>query len=345
MTPHSSRLLRQILVAVFLVTSLLLLTIFNATKPRILVLHSLSQASSWTSAMDAGFNKVLASNRMPVSVTRDYLNLDILADGVDTQVLTAAVGRKIEQFDPHVLIAVDDETSELVARHYVGRRDMKILYTGLMDEPESYGYTASSGVWGIREQLPLQAMNRLLEQMHPTKSLNIAVVGVDDLTGRAEMEQVLRYDWGHHRIKAQALVGNFEAWRAFVSGPARGADILLVLTTDKIPAVPGSRRMAPEADVNAWTEQHAVPLPMGVRASYVRFGGGLAVSSSPTELGAKAMEMALRQLANPEQRPSASSQVNSSYDISIRRSAWVRRGFKPPEIYLEAARAAGQLYP
>ena len=336
---------RLVLVALFLGASLLLLTTFNATKPRVLVLHSLSQASSWAHAVDVGFNQVLATNRMPVTVARHYLNLDILAEGVDAQTQVAAAHRKIDVFDPHVLIAVDDETSELVARHYVGRPDLQVLYTGLMHAPERYGYTASSGVRGIREQLPLNGIARLLEQMHPGQSLQIAVLGVDDLTGRAEMEQVLGHDWGPHRLGAQALVPNFEAWRAFVLGPARSADVLLVLTADKIEDAPGSRRIAPEAEVSAWTEENAGPWPIGVRASYVRMGGGLAVSAPPGELGALAMALALRRLADPGHVPATPSQGTEAYDISVRPSALARRGRVLPQIYLEAARGAGRLYP
>lgn len=336
---------RLVLVALFLGGSLLLLTTFNATKPRILVLHSLSQASSWAQAVDAGFQQVLAANRMPVTVARHYLNLDILAEGVDSQTQAAAARRKIEGFDPHVLIAVDDETSDLVARHYVGRPGLQLLYTGLMHAPEGYGYGAGSGVWGIREQLPLHGIDSLLAQLHPEQSLQIAVLGVDDLTGRAEMAQVLRHDWGRHRIGAQALVPHFEAWQAFVQGPARSADVLLVLTADKLQAAAGSRRIAPEAEVSAWTEAQATPWPIGVRAAYVRMGGGLAVSAPPAELGALAMALALRRLADPGHVPPAASQGTEAYDVSVRPSALARRGRVLPQIYLEAARGAGRLYP
>lgn len=337
--------LRLTLVTLFLGASLLLLTTFNATKPRILVLHSLSQTSSWASAVDAGFNQVLGANRMPVTVARHYLNLDILAEGVDTQTQAAAARRKIDSFDPHVLIAVDDESSDLVARHYLGRPGMQVLYTGLMHAPERYGFSVGSGVWGVREQLPLHGIDNLLKQLHPAQSLAIAVVGVDDLTGRAEMAQVLSHDWGRHRIETQLLVPHFDAWRAFVQGPARNADVLLVLTADKLKATPISNRIAPEAEVSAWTEAHAAPWPIGVRAAYVRMGGGLAISAPPGELGALAMALALRRLADPRHVPPDLSQVTEAYDVSVRPIALARRGRALPQIYLEAARGAGRLYP
>lgn len=294
--------------------------------------------------MDAGLNQALSLNRMPVAVARDYLNLDILSEGVDTKVVAEGIHRKIHSFDPHILIAVDDETNDLVARHYVKRSGPKIIYTALMHDPQRYGYTAESGVWGIREQVPVHGISKLFEQLHPGQALRIAAIGVDDLTGTAEMDQLLNHDWGRHRITSHALVAHFEAWKEFVRALPSDIDVLLVLTIDKIPAGPRTQGMAPEADVSAWTEANSSAWPIGIRASYVRMGGGFAISAPPTELGAMAMELALKRLASSDFVPASSSQTTESYDISARRSALARRGIVIPEIYLESARGAGKLY-
>lgn len=333
------------LIAIFLAGSLLLLTHFNASKPRILILQALSKESSWSSAMDEGLSQPLLRNRLPVAITREYLNLDILSDGADTKAIADSMHRKIDRFDPHIVIAVDDETNDLVARHYAGRARPQIIYTGLMHDPSRYGYVADSAVWGIREKIPVHGIATLLDEVFPDGGVRIAAVGVADLTGSAEMAHIVNHQWGNNRLVAHRLVTNFEAWKNFVNDVGRQADVLLVLSVDKIPAVADSKRMALEADVIAWTEQNSKAWPIGVRASYVRMGGGVAISSPPSQMGAMAMELALARLSQPQFIPAAQSQTTLSYDIAVRRSALARRGIVLPAIYLESARSGGNLFP
>lgn len=336
--------LRLALIGTFLGASLVLLSLFNASKPRIMVVHSLNSASSWTSGVDRGIDQVLARNRLPVLVQRDYLNLDILSEGISLQTVTAGVRQRIDRFDPDILIAVDDESSDLIARRYVNRNRPKIIYTSLMHPPERYGYTPESGVSGIQEELPLNGIGALLDQLFPADALNITVLGVSDLTGTAEMAQILRHDWGRHRIVSHALVRDFESWKSFVHESAKGSNLLLVLSADKVPVRANGHDMASETEVIGWTERNAHAWPVGVRASYVSHGGGIAISASPNQLGAMAIEFALEQTTKTAQASTFKRMHSSSYDVSVRPSALSRRGITLPTIYTEAARGAGRLY-
>lgn len=345
MTNRFKSSLRFALISIFLVGSLILLTYFNASKPRILILQALSKESSWSKAMDEGLSRPLLYNRLPVTVTREYLNLDILSDGADTKALAETMRRKIEQFDPHIVIAVDDETNDLVARHYIDKTRPQIIYTGLMHSPSRYGYSDQASVWGIREQIPVHGIATLLNEVFLAGGVRIAAVGVADLTGSAEMAHITQHDWGRNQLVAHRLVTNFEAWKSFVIEVGQHADVLLVLSVDKIPAVANSKRMAPEAEVINWTEQNSKAWPIGVRASYVRMGGGIAISSPPSQMGAMAMELALARLSQAQFMPTTQSQTTSSYDIGVRRSALARRGINVSPIYIESARSGGHLFP
>ena len=336
--------IRLALAGIFLLTSVILLTLFNVNKPRIMIIHSLSNESSWTAAVDQGFDQVLAHNRLPVVVMREYLNLDILSEGVDLQTFSSEIRQRIDRLDPDILIAVDDETSDLVARHYVSRGRPKIIFTSLIHPPERYGYTPEKGVAGIQEELPLNGIGELLVQLFPTHALTISVLGISDLTGTAEMAQILQHDWGRHRIVRHALVQDFDAWKAFVEDGSKETDVLLVLSADKVPAKANGHQMTSETEVVAWTERNARAWPLGVRASYVSHGGGMAVSPSPSQLGAMAMKLALEQAPQQEHATSPKLLRSSAYDVSVRPSALIRRGIQLPTIYTEAARGAGRFY-
>ena len=329
----------------FLFATLLLLTVFNAYKPRILVVHSLSKESSWSSAVDVGIARALANNRLPVSVSREYLNLDILSVEGDLSRVLQEIRHKISAIDPHVLLVVDDETSHLLGRHYVDHEDIKLVFAGLMQEPEHYGYSETKGVIGVREPAPLAPIVAVLDEVGAGAPMKIAVLGIDDITGQAEMKQVLNFDWGKHHLLAHALVPHFEDWKQFVSGPAQGADALVVLSIDKVPEKSQGLATVPESQVVGWTESNSKPLPIAVRDSFVQMGGGLAISVPPSELGELGLNMALARLAETKQSSELDTITTVAFDVSLRQSVLEKRKVELPEIYRQAARAAGRLYP
>lgn len=327
-----------------LVVGIILLMVFNASKPRILIVHSLSRASSWTDLVDQGIKAAQIKNRMPVSVSREYLNLDLLSVDADVGALTSRMRQRIDATNPAVLVVVDDEASNLIGRHYVGRPGTSVVYTGLLGDPGYYGYAASSMVIGIRELLPLSAMATMIDHLHPGRPARIAVVGASTQTGLAEMQQVLAHHWAPHQIIASQSVPHFEAWMDFVKGPASTADVLIALAMDNLSQDSKQTRSILEEQVASWTEQHAKPLVIGSRASFVRYGGGLAISGPPIEYGRSAFELALKRLGNVHYAPEGGSITLDSYDISMRLSALDLRGIRLPTIYREAARSSGNLY-
>ena len=342
--PWRSRLLVAA-VSLFLLGGMASLTLLNLSKPRILIVHSLSRESAWVESVEGGVRSALSTNRMPLSVSYDYLNLDILTDGADRATLESSVRRRIDAADPHVLIVVDDESSDLIGRHYTGKPGLSLIYTGLIDDPTRYGYAPNSGVMGMREALPLKALTQLLDQTFEGRGLKLAVLGADTLTGRAEMRQVLAHAWAPHQLVASEVVPHFEAWKAFVQGPAREVDVLIVLSMDTLALNAQTTQSVAEKLATVWTENESIPLVIGVRQSYVRLGGGLAVSSPPSEFGHAAMAMALHRLQHPAAVPSTDVKSSTSFDISVRSSVLKRRSVRLPDLYREAARGAGYLYP
>lgn len=342
MSPRA-RVLRG-LIGLFFAGGLMMLIVFNSTKPRIMVVHSLSQESSWTGPVDKGIQAALTASRVPVSMVSDYLNLDLLSEDADIEAIASGVRRRIDAIDPHVLIVVDDETSNLIGRHYTGRAGMSVVYTGVLGDPINYGYGDSTRVVGIREILPLKAMNALLGYVHGSRPARIAVVGANTLTGLAEMQQALAHAWAPHEIVASESVPHFEAWKRFIDGPARAADVLIVLTMDHLARDVTQVRSVPEEEVAIWTARNATPLAIGIRTSYVRYGGALAVSAPPIEYGRAAVELALKRLIEPRFAPEGGSLTLDDYDLSMRLSDLERRGIELPGIYREAARGAGNLY-
>jgi hypothetical protein len=337
--------LLQFAILLFLVGGMTVLTVFNANKPRLVVVHSLSKASSWTAGVDQGIASALSASRLPVSVTVDHLDLDILSSEADLQVQSRRLMNRIDAIRPDVLLVVDDETSDLIGRHYAARGKPVVVYTGLIGDPAQYGYRASQSVFGIRELLPLQALVTVLEVVHGQKPLRLAVLGSSTPTGKAEMEQFLSHNWRPHEMVVSMLAADFEAWKTFVDGPAQQADVLVLLSMDNLSRTRYDGRSVPEAEVAKWTEIHSKPMPIGTQSSYVRLGGGLSVSPPPFEYGKRGAQLAIRLLENPGITPLEAHISLDAYDISLSQTTLAKRGVSLPKIYQEAARGAGQFYP
>lgn len=314
----------------------------SMTKPRILVLQSLSQDSGWTQRIERGMQEALRQNKQPVAVDFHYMNLD--TDGTQTNVAVAAALRAIGALKPDILIAVDDESNKLVASQLNPTSRPALAYLAILEAPATYGYGPKTRATGLEEQVPHEAIIDLLAELESSQSLQIAIIGVDSATGNAEMKRLLASDWQQHTIGPTSLVKTNQQWRDFVLNAAHQADVLLVLDTDMLQTEePGV--LAPVSEIIQWTETHAKPLPIGIRENYVTHGGGVAISAPPSVYGKLAMQMALQWL-NDGIHSSVPPSIQVPYFyVSLRKSALKKRGIEPPLVYQELARSTGGLYP
>jgi len=332
---------KNLLIGGFLVAFVVLLGFFNATKPRILVLHSAAAESSWARQMDRGMREVLEVNRRPLSVEWHYLGIGSPAAARRVEEARAGARRAIARFNPDVLIAVDDEANELVAREYVGRERPWILYVSLNRPPGDLGYAGAANVSGIAEQLPLAAVRDAVTDLFPGRTPTLAVIGVDNETGRAEMAQVREFDWSPLVAGDAALVATAEDWQAFVQTVA-GADVLLVLGTHDLSGEGGV--VVSAAEINRWTQENAQPLPIGTQVNFVEDGGGLSFSPPPDDYGAKAIRLALDWLDDRDTPGAPAPVVSDHFEVAVRPEVLAARGVVLPPIYLEAARENGTLF-
>lgn len=339
------RTIKTLLVIACLLSFVLLLGFFNETKPRILVLHSASQQSYWAGEFDRGMRSAMTNNRRPISV--EWMYLDVTAPMASRRIeqSKAEARRAVDRIDPDVLIAIDDETNFFVARDYVGsdyasRRVPRILYVSLDRPPARYGYQGAPDVSGIAEQMPFAAVRDAVTGLLPGPAPTVSVIGVDTVTGRAEMNQVHAFDWGPVKVAATQLVSDAAGWRDFVT--ATTSDVLLVLSCQDLPDGDGSVFTA--ADAARWTQEHSTALPIGTQVDFVHDGGGLSFSPPPDYYGEQALKLALDWLDDRNGPGPPQPVVSAHFEVAVRQSELVRRGITLPPIYLEAARENGTLF-
>lgn len=334
----------QLLISVTIVAFFGWVFLFSSSKPRILVLHSLSETADWTVRIDQGIKDTLRGNRTPVTILYHYMGLDESGSEASIRGAVQSAQRSIQREKPDIIISIDDESNTLVTSRLDSANRPAVLYLATLQPPEHYGYSKDSRATGIEESIPATAIIDLLDTIYPGRNLKIAVIGVDDVTGQAEMHRLQSSHWGQHLVGPRQLVRTMAQWQAFVTEAANKADILLVLSAEMIEGdAPGE--YVPEKEIISWTERHAMPLPIGIRQSYVRYGGGLAVSSPPTVYGRMGMQMALQWIQHGMAKPPQPRARISDFNVSMRTQALEVRGIKVPAVYRELARASGGLYP
>ena len=328
------------LVIAFLVAAAVLLGLFNETKPRILVVHSNSRDSDWVAQMDRGMRAALKDNRRPVNV--EWLYLDAVAPAARDRndQVRSEVRRAVGQLDPDVVIAVDDEANSLISKEYLGRESPRILYISLDRPPADYGYVGAPNAAGIAEQLPFTAIRDAATALFPGRRPTATVIGVDNITGRAEMAQMRQTDWGPVTITDTALVSTAAGWRDFVT--ASRSDVLIVLSVQDLPGENGAEVTVPE--IVRWTQENSRPVPIGTQVDFVKDGGALSFSPPPDDYGRRAIALALDWL-DERRTPGPPAPVESPhFTVSMRRDALAARGLTLPSVYTEAARAGDTLY-
>lgn len=333
------RAVKTLLVVACLLSFLALLGLFNESKPRILVLHSAGQQSPWTQEVDRGIRAALGANRRPVTVEWMYMDVTgpdaARAEGPAQAEARRAIGRE----DPAVVIAVDDEANQLVARDYVGRAQPRILYVSLDRPPADYGYPGAPNVSGISETLPFAAIRDATVALFPGRSPSVSVLGVDNITGRAEMAQAKAFDWGPVKVDGAQLVSTAGAWRAATS--AARSDVLVVLSCQDLPD--DGDGVFTAADAARWTQDNAPALPIGTQVDFVPNGGALSLSPPPDDVGYKAVQLALDWL-DERATPGPPMPLESAhFQVAVRRDGLATRGISLPPIYIEAARESGTL--
>lgn len=361
--------LRGILIALFAIGGLLTLVWFNLNRPRILVVHSGSERGLWVKDVDRGMDQQLERNRRPIQLERHYLRLD--EPGLSPETVRLRVEdaqRAVARLRPDILIAVDDEANQLVAKDYLGLGSPKLLYLSIDQPPEIYGYRDQKQVTGISEELPLAAVSKVLGDLQPTdvqtsgseqasvairfpekllvpqRSLRVAALARDSETGRAELAQVKQFDWSPHQLGPVKAVNSLVEWQDAVRALAGEADVLLVLSYRGLQRSPDSPELVPGPELAKWLEDESVPLPIGLHVDYVVDGGGLSLAPAPTNYGSNAMQMALEWLEPARKGALPASRRSPHFDVALRIARLNVRGLSLPPIYAEAARAGDDFY-
>ena len=341
---HMKQGVRGVLVAGFLLIAFVLLAGFHWSKPRILILHSFDQTVRSVIRTNEGINRVLASNRQPVTVRWHYLDMNRLPDEPARQLAAAAALRGIEQFGPDIIIAVDDEAQQYVAYRYADHPKIKLVFTAIDQAPDAYGYLGKNNVTGISEVLPLDAIRETLLSVRGGQAAGIAVLTSRTPTGMSRLHQIESFNWAPHKVAAIHALQDFAMWQDAIKHMAGNVDVILVLSHHGLQVSKTNAALASGTEVTRWLNEHARPLSIGASPEYVEDGGVLAVYPSAEEMGELAAVYALNWL-KARSRKDLPFIESAHFRIGLRESMLSDRKVTLPKIYREAAYLENLYYP
>lgn len=342
--------LDRLMAFLFVVITLVLFGWYNMTKPRILVLHSYDPDYAWTRDVNIGLNREF-TDRYRYQLNWYYMDTKRHPSAAFRKTAGIAARNAIKQFDPDVLIAIDDDAQEFAAKYFVNDSHMKIVFAGINKKAEDYGYDKASNVTGILERLPLSAMSETLSSIERFKNLDhpirIAYLGDKSGTVAGDAEQIKQFDWSPHHLVGEYFVQNFSEWQAKVNQLQAQADIILVtgyrglLEGDSLPNLPTNTTRIPlvnPAAVVTWTEKNsAIPLFSG-NGFYTEDGGMLAIGTSPYEQGEQAAIYALALALNHKTARDLPVLTSQQFIVSMNGTLLLEKQIVLPHVYEAAAR-------
>jgi len=315
---------------------------FNHQKPRILVLHSYTEAGLWEQAFNRGVQAELTKNLAPISVRWHYMSFTNEVGKTDWDDAGKQARQIIDSYRPDVLMSIGEEAQEYVGRHYAGQANIRIAYA-TSEDPAKYGYQTAHNVTGVKEVLPLAQIVEVLRQLG-RPSLRIRVLGMDDPTGQAERDQVQEFSWSPHRLMGVQLVSSFSAWKTAVRAAAQDADVLIVLSFNGLSVSATNPRPVDNGALSAWTEHESKPLVIGIRVPFVAGGGALAVVPSAEGLGGQLARQTLGLLKRSPGNALPPPEDSVDFLIALRPERLAARKVALPAIYTQAARASHTLF-
>lgn len=335
------RKLQHAVAGAFALCCLALFAWWNATKPRVLVLHSYDTEYAWSREVSVGLHRVL-DRKNGYSIRWHYM--DTKRHPWPDFLRRAGIGaqRVVEQWRPDVVIAIDDDAQKYVMKSYVNDPKIRIVFAGINGDIGAYGYDRAPNATGIVERVPWSAIREtLLGSSLAGRKSEIRVLHLGDLSESVahDAEQSRHFDWWPLKLAGVHLVETFDEWKARVRAAEGNADVILISNYRRLVDASGSKRLVDPKEVVAWTEANSKLPLIGLNGYYAEDGGMLSVAASPYEQGEVAAGMAVRILdkrASPDTIP---VETTRQFIVSIRAASLAARDIRLPVFYESFARA------
>lgn len=262
-----------------------------AQEKKLLIVHSYHVGYAWVDTIDRGLDRSLQD--CAAHIERFYMDTKRNTTEEWRAEVAVLVRRKLADFEPDVVITVDDAAQALFAKDYAGLDDApQFVFCGVNAEPEEYGYPAAN-VTGILERIAaVQSIELLMELVSGINTL--AVFADDGITSNSVLPYMQTLE-----LPVQVISYNqpstFDEWKASIISSQSSADAILVITYHTVKLNSDGMSMDPK-EVIAWTIANITKPTVGVFPFAVEDGVLCGVVESGEEHGEEAGSIAKQML-------------------------------------------------
>jgi ABC-type uncharacterized transport system substrate-binding protein len=257
---------------------------------KVLVVHSYNQKYEWASTISRGIKRVFESEK-DITVETFFMDTQYILSE-EKRISAGQKAREIiTQWDPDLVITVDDNAQEYCGKFYSGKTRPLIVFCGVSRPIESYGYPAVN-VTGITEISTLKkAVDFLDQRIIPFK--NISIISDDSPISeylvsmtRKEMTALGK------KVVSSEMAGTFSEWKFAISAFQKNkSEAIFVAFYNDVKGNDGKNTSSKE--VIKWTVENSRIPVFGLSADIVDNGALFCVTGSGLEQGQEAAKIAL----------------------------------------------------
>jgi len=330
----------KVLSLIFLILFVIFLIYLNLNKPRIFIVHSYDTDYSWVVDINIGLNRIF--QKYSYNIRYYYMNTKRNPDKNYIEKVGNSVIKMIKDWEPDILIAIDDNAQEYVAKHFINNPKMKIIYSGVNANPQIYGYDKANNVTGILERLPFNAFKEVFLQILPPDKRRIMHIADASETSYFIQKEIEELNWYPLILKKTILCKTIQDWNNAIEYSQQNADILFITHYHTIKDNHGIV-IKPSKIIELTESKLKIPA-IGSWGFFVEDGGMMAVAVSPYEQGEEAAKIAVEILEKKHDIQNIKPIVSRLFVIYIRKDSIIRRNLKLPTLIEAFAKATNNFY-
>ncbi|MCZ7647514.1 MAG: hypothetical protein M5U26_20030 [Planctomycetota bacterium] len=270
-------------------------------RPRILVLHSYYTDYAWVKDIDVGIKRGLANR--PYNVRYHYMDTKRHPFPEFMEKAGVTARRMINEWQPDIIIAIDDNAQKYVAKHYIDDPSKVILFSGLNAELQDYGYDKAKNVSGIIERIPYDAARDIYLQVLPADKRRIYHISDDSETSVAIHKELENFDWSPLKFVESRQISTIGEWKKAVKDAEDVSDCLMITHYHTLKDDNDPTKIVKPQEVVEWTEKNTNLPTLGFWGFFVEEGGMMAVAVSPYEQGEIPARMAVSIIEGAKGQP------------------------------------------
>ena len=204
-------------------------------QSKILFVNSYHKGYRWSDEIEKGVRKALRVKAVGDRLISQKANgVELKLFRMDTKINLSEVFKKeaalaakkiIEEWQPDVVIASDDNASKYLVAPYYKNTDLPIVFCGINWDASAYGFPVSN-ITGMIEIDPLLETIAILNQY--SKGTRIGYLGSDDISNQKKLpfhKELLKIDYTDGK-----LISTFDEWKREYLRLQASVDMLIIFS-------------------------------------------------------------------------------------------------------------------